>query len=80
MKLNLTSTHISLCLPETVEVKKLKYFAAPPNGDINASGTIRAVVELVDARLYMLWTARKAIPNGEHFTQIVQANPRLIPG
>ena len=64
IELNLTSTHISLCecLPEIVELKKLKYFAAPANDDINASGTVRAVVELIDARLYVLWTARKAIP------------------
>ena len=50
IELNLTSTCISLCkcLPKIVELKKLKYFAAPPNGDISASETIRAVVKLVE--------------------------------
>lgn len=46
--MTLTSISLSECLPKIVELKKLKYFASPPNGEINASGTIRAVVELVE--------------------------------
>ena len=82
MELNLTRTRrisMCVCLPILVELKKLKYFAAPPPTLRNCSEGKWAVVELVER----CQTLRALdCQGGYHFnrddlTRIVQANPRL---
>lgn len=79
IELNLAGTRISLCecCPYIVELKKLKYFSAPPR-DITASGRT-AVVEIAE-RCPMLRTLdcqEGYFLDGEDISRIVQANPML---
>lgn len=79
IELNLAGTRIRLCkcLPKIVQLKKLKYFSAPPR-DITASGT-RAVVEIAERcqTLRTLDCQEGYFFDGEDIPRIVNANPRL---